>query len=133
MQMMTDQNRQEWEARQKQLEAQQAAQIEAMRMEAEDRRHAQDLAFKQWQTEFQANQAIALEQMRQQAAAPQGMDLAPLIEILQPVLEYIAAPPRMVRDEAGNAVGVQKGARTFSIDRDAQGRPEGLSDAAPIQ
>jgi len=28
---------------------------------------------------------------------------------------------------------VQKGARTFSIDRDAQGRPEGLSDAAQLQ
>lgn len=133
MQMMTDQNRQEWEARQKQLEAQQSAQIEQMRMEAEDRRHAQDLAFKQWQTEFQANQAIALEQMRQQAAAPQPMDMTPLIELLAPIAEHIGAPPRLVRDEAGRAVGVQKGARTYSIDRDAQGRPEGLSDAAHLQ
>jgi hypothetical protein len=51
-QMAIDQNRQEWEARQKQMELQQAAQLEQVRAAYEAEKQARELAFERWKTEL---------------------------------------------------------------------------------
>lgn len=50
-----DQNRQEWEARQKTLELQQQAQLEAQRQQYETEREAMRLSFERWKVEFLAS------------------------------------------------------------------------------
>lgn len=128
LQMAADKNREEMQARQKQLEAQMTAQLEIMRQEAEDRRHREDLAFKQWLAQFQADQAMAMEQMRQQ---PQNDGQAQVLEVLQTIAQHIATPPRIVRDAMGQPVGVEKGSMRYGVELDPEGRISGLTPDEP--
>lgn len=63
MQKQIDQNRQEWEARQKQLELQQMAQLEQIKATYAEREAASRLAFDRWRAELDAQTRLAIAQI----------------------------------------------------------------------
>lgn len=129
LQMMVDQNRQEWEARQKAFESQQAAQMEQLRLESAERIASARLVFEQWKVEYQAAMSAAQQQVQPDQPAHEDDDdgNAAVEQALQRLTEYVAAPARIVRDSNGVAVGVEKGGAAYTVLRDANGRPSGLT------
>lgn len=67
-QMQIDANRQEWEARQKDRELQQEAELERMRAVFDSQAEAQRLAFERWKVELIEATKLQLAQMNQQAS-----------------------------------------------------------------
>lgn len=70
MQIAVDQNRQEWEAKQKQLELQQQAQLEQMRAQYQAEQEAQRLSFERWKVEFDRETKLMLAGVQQQMVRP---------------------------------------------------------------
>lgn len=68
MQMRIDQNRQEWEARQKELELRQEAQLSAVNARFEQATAAQQAAFDRWKAELDASVKLQIAAMSQQSA-----------------------------------------------------------------
>lgn len=62
-QMAVDANRQEWEARQKQLELEQQAQLEALRIQGQKEIEAMRLSFERWKVEYQEQQKAEIARM----------------------------------------------------------------------
>lgn len=125
-QQAVDANRQEMEARQKQLELQQQAQLEAMRLEFEAREKEKDRQFELVKIQLQNQMSGELDMKREELKQnPAGRSM---LEQLQEIAAIMSAPPKLVRDESGRAVGVQKGAKSYRIDRDQNGRAAGLSE-----
>lgn len=118
-QMAVDQNRQEWEARQKALESQQQAELEALRMQDAERERLERMAFDKWKAELDAQVKLAI-------ADKPGNEVAPLKQQLGKLIQYVSSPPKIVRDEQGNAIGVEKGGRVYQVQRDEQGRAVSL-------
>lgn len=73
-QMGIDANRQEWEARQKQLELTQEGQLERMRAEYEARLNAQELSFERWKVVFTEQNKRELAQMQMAKEMAQHRD-----------------------------------------------------------
>jgi hypothetical protein len=61
--MQIDQNRQEWEARQKQLELQQEAQLEQIRKSFDAQLRDKDIALAQWKAAFDRETQIILKRI----------------------------------------------------------------------
>jgi hypothetical protein len=72
MQIAVDQNRQEWEAKQKQLELQQTGQLEAMKAQYEDMQQARELEFKRWFAEYDRETKLILAGIQAQQAQQQA-------------------------------------------------------------
>jgi hypothetical protein len=51
---------------------------------------------------------------------------APMTEQIRQLTAYVAAKPRIVRDDAGEVVGVEKAGVVHQVERDNEGRPVGL-------
>lgn len=114
-QMLTDQNRQEYEARQKQMEIEQQAQLEALKEQYKERARIEQMAFDKWKAELDANVKLAI------ADKPTN-EAAPIKQQMQEMAAYLSAPPKIIRDASGVTVGVEKGGRTYQVQRDEQGR-----------
>jgi hypothetical protein len=114
-QMMTDRNRQEYEARQKDRELEQAAQLEALKAANAEQARIEQMAFDKWKAELDAQVKLAI-------AAKPGNEVAPLKQQISDLMGYIQAPPKVIRDESGTAVGVEKAGKVYQIQRDEQGR-----------
>ena len=70
-QMAVDANRQEWEARQKQLELQQEAQLEQIRKQFEGELADREFRFKQWLANFDRETKVILAGISAQRAQPE--------------------------------------------------------------
>lgn len=114
-QMQVDQNRQEYEARQKQMEIEQQAQLEALKEQYKERARIEQMAFDKWKAELDANVKLAI------ADKPTN-EAAPIKQQMQEMAAYLSSPPKIIRDASGVTVGVEKGGRTYQIQRDDQGR-----------
>lgn len=99
-QMMVDQNRQEWEAKQKQLELEQTAQLEQMKAQFAAQARSEQMALEKYKADLDAQVRIALK-------TPD---------------EKPSTPAVIVRDETGIATGVEKDGVVHHIKRDEQGR-----------
>lgn len=119
-QMATDQNRQEYEARQKQMEVEQMAQLEALKEQYKERGRIEQMAFDKWKAELDASVKLAI-------AEKPGNETAPLKQQIQEMTAMMSAPPKIVRDETGMAVSVEKGGKVYQIQRDEQGRAVSLA------
>lgn len=64
LQTAVDQNRQEWEARQKTLEQQYAMALEQERMRLEDAKHQREMEFNRWKAELEAATKIQIANMQ---------------------------------------------------------------------
>ena len=73
-QMTVDQNRQEWEARQKQMELQQEAQLEQIRKSFEAQLKDKDIAFQQWKAAFDRETQIMMKRIDATVAMKQHED-----------------------------------------------------------
>ena len=73
LQMATDQNRQEYEARQKTIEQQGLLSIEQARMQADDIKHQREMEFKRWQAELDAATKIQIANLKANQMNPATM------------------------------------------------------------
>ena len=73
LQMATDQNRQEYEARQKTIEQQGLLSIEQARMQADDIKHQREMEFKRWQAELDAATKIQIANLAANQMNPATM------------------------------------------------------------
>jgi hypothetical protein len=119
MQMAIDQNRQEYEARQKQMELEQMAQLEAIKAQFQAQANAEKMALEKYKADLDAQVKMAIAEK----TAP---DVAGMEGALQELQAQLQAPAEIIRDEAGNAIGVRKGSITKQIQRDEQGRAVGI-------
>jgi hypothetical protein len=97
-----DANRQEWEARQKTLELQQHAQLEAQRQAFETEREQLRLGFERWRVEY-------TEQMKLQIAREGGQqdkEMA-MAASLGKLADNLNRPKTIKRDEQGRATGIE--------------------------
>lgn len=112
--MAVDKNRQEWEARQKQLELQQEAEIAAIKARYEAEAQAEKLALEKYKADLDAQVKIAISDK----SAP---DIAGMERVIETIAQQINAPVEVLRDESGTPVGVRKGAVTKRVVRDESG------------
>jgi hypothetical protein len=120
MKMAVDRNRQEYEARQKEAEIAQQAQLEALKAQYADQARIEGMAFDKWKAELDASVKLAI-------ADKPSNEAAPLKQQLQEMAAMMAAPPKIIRDQTGAAVGVEKAGKTYQIQRDEQGRAISLA------
>lgn len=66
MQMTVDQNRQQWEARQKEQELRQTAELEAMRAQYEDAQQRREIEFKTWFAQYDRDTKLMLAGIQSQ-------------------------------------------------------------------
>lgn len=127
MQMQTelDANRQEYERQQKDREIQMQAEAKAMELQYQERMKAAELEFERWKVEYLADVDMQQEQMRTQVAMQKQADNV-RDAVAQVVEEREKAPPKIIRDETGRAVAVERNGVRRNITRDEQGRPIGL-------
>jgi len=121
-QLHIDQNRQEWEARQKQLELEQQAQLDQLRAQYEMQKEAARLEFDKYKADLDADVKLAIAEKN----ATPPMDVAPLQGAIQQLADHITAPVQIIRDASGRAIGVQKGASVMEITRGPDGRATGV-------
>jgi len=130
MQVEVDKQREEMQARQKMLESQQDAQLEAMKADYAARQAQAELEFNRWKVELEQTVKLQIAQMAHEAKEPPEDDgKAELMQMVQQIaqsMQEMNAPATIIRDQAGRAVGVQRGSRTQTLVRDQQGRADGL-------
>jgi hypothetical protein len=126
MQLTVDQNRQEYEARQQQHKAQLDAQLAAMQKETEARIEAQRLEFERWKTEYLAS--IELAKTKAQIESQQEIARMKLTDDLKSSVmdEWRNTTPKIIRDETGRAIAVERGGVSRKVVRDQSGRAVGL-------
>jgi hypothetical protein len=132
LQIATDQNRQEWEARQKAMEMQQAAQLEALKADHAARQAAAQIEFDRWKVETEQTVKLQIAQMSNDTAAATSQAgagtsaLQSVVQEMASTVQELAAPATIIRDAAGKAIGVKRGSKTQLLVRDGQGRATGL-------
>jgi hypothetical protein len=118
--MQVEQTVQEYQARQRQLEIEQQAQLEALKADYADRARRDQLAFEQWKATLDAEVKLTI------ASKPEA-NVSALSEQIKALADSAAEMPEIDRDEvSGEAVRVRKGSKAYGINRDAQGRAIGL-------
>lgn len=125
-QMAVDQNRQEFEARQKDRELQQDAQMRQMEAYYDERDQARQREFDAWKVQFQAAAQAQIAGMRQ----TQGTDSNPPAEdeektSMRAFIEEYRAPRQVVR-QGGRIAGIQHGNTFRPVVRDERGQVIGL-------
>jgi len=105
-QMQIDQNRQEYEARQKQMELEQMAQLEAIKAQFAERARLEQMAFDKWKAELDAQVKLTLG-AKTEAPKDDSRDQA-LMQMMQQIAAEISAPKVLVKDENGSIVGVKR-------------------------
>lgn len=110
MKMQVDQNRQEYEARQKQLELQQQAELEQLKAQMAAQQAEAKMAFEAAQREQDRRLELEIERMKL-LGSPENeeageMKQQQLLVTLSAIVDKLTAPKRVVRDEAGAVVGV---------------------------
>jgi hypothetical protein len=116
MRMQVDASKQEYEARQKQLEIEQQAQLEAVKAQYEDQARREQLAFDEWKTRLEAEVKLIIAD--KQAAAPAVAESAPR--------EDKEEAAEVMRDMNGEISGIAKAGSLYRVDRDEIGRLRGL-------
>jgi hypothetical protein len=126
MQLQVDQNRQEYEARQQQHKAQLEAQLAAIEKESQARIEAQKLEFERWKTEYEGQ--VELAKTQAQIEANQQIARMKMVDDIKSAVieEWRNTTPKIVRDETGRAVAVERGGVSRKVMRDAEGRAVGL-------
>lgn len=104
---------------------------EMMKAQMDAQLAQQQLYFDRWKTEFDANIKIYIEEMKINAAVPQGAEaekagMQQVLEGLQSVIEHMQSPKTIVRGPDGKAIGVEQGGVVKSINRGPDGRATGV-------
>ena len=110
MRLQVDQNRQEWEARQKQLELQQQAELEQLKAQMAAQQAEAKMAFEAAQREQDRLLEMQIERMKL-LGSPENEESGDLkqqqlLMTLAAIVDKLTAPKRVVRDESGAVVGV---------------------------
>lgn len=126
MQSEVDRNRQEWEARQQQHKAELDAQLAAMEAQAKERTEAARIEFERWKAELAAQ--VELQKTREQIEAQQALAKMKMVEDIKSAVidEWRNTTPKIIRDETGRAVAVERGGVSRKVVRDEAGRAVGL-------
>jgi len=110
-----------------QYKAENAARLEAARLEYQASEAAAKLEFERYAADLDASVKIRIEQMRQQAATPDNSGLLATIQELQDAFAAQAnAPRKLIRGPDGLATALDVGGVIKPIKRGADGRIEGI-------
>lgn len=112
----------ERDAQRAQLEAQYKAQIEQMKVESDERQSQLKADIDKYRADLDSQTRLTIAGM----AAPTPIDLSGIEQSIGMLMEHMSAPVSIVRDPAGRAVGIQKGAMNKSIQRGPDGRATGV-------
>jgi hypothetical protein len=121
MRMQVDASKQEYEARQKQLEIEQQAQLELVKAQANERVRLEEMALEKWKAELDAEVKLAI------ASKPEA-SVSALQQQIAGLVEGASALPEVMRDEQGRAVGVKRGAKVYGIKRGEDDEVLGLEE-----
>jgi hypothetical protein len=113
------------DARDAERENQRAAmetQMQAAEAQFKAQLEQEKLALDKYKADLDAQVKLAIAEK----AAPPPVDIAPIQQGIQGLIEYMQAPAEIVRDETGKAIGVKKGDVTRTIKRGADGRAIGV-------
>lgn len=129
LQAEVDKQREEMQARQNEHQALLEVQKEELRQQHEAALKAAELEFEKWKTEMTLASQREAELMRAEIARQKQIEnVRELVsgEVSKLVSERDSQPPRIIRDETGRAIAVERGGVRRNIVRDEQGRAVGL-------
>jgi hypothetical protein len=131
MQAELDRNREEMDARQKSLENQQKAELEAMKIQQAALQSEKDREFERWKAELDASVKLQIASMSNQTtldtANPQSDPaIQQVLESMQMLMEMQGAPVELVRGPNGRTEAVKRGNMVRKVVRGPDGRAMGL-------
>jgi hypothetical protein len=116
------------QARQKQLEMQQQAQLDQVKAQQQLQLESAKLEFERWRVGLGQEVKLQIAEMNVKPEPIQPDErLDTVLQALQALSAHIASPTEIIRDPSnGRAVGVKRGALVQKVVRDGTGRATGL-------
>jgi CTP:molybdopterin cytidylyltransferase MocA len=128
-----DAQREEMQARQKQLELQQQAELAQLNARYAAEADQRKLEFEQWKASLDAsvkleiaNKSAQTSMDTAQLAKQPDTRVDQLLQMIQALEQSANEPAELVRDETGRAVAVRRGSKTRKIVRGPDGRAIGV-------